>query len=216
MEKSYSVDIHCVNCKDEEYAYRPTQWWSLYKQDLARYKKSSNNPLFVVFLTQQGLWAILQYRVASAIYHSRLPHSIKAFLLAWMIVWFKIIQMTTGIGIVHRATIGPGLYIGHFGNIFIGGDAVIGHTCNVSHGVTIGVSGRGKKRGYPIIGNRVFIGINAVVVGKITVGDDAVIASNSLVISDVAAHTTVMGVPAQFKNSYGSEEYLDPLPFPSV
>jgi serine O-acetyltransferase len=74
------------------------------------------------------------------------------------------------------------------------------------------VSGRGERRGVPRIGNRVYIDANAVVVGKISIGDDAVIAANSLVISDVAARTTVMGVPAQTKNTNGSEAYLDPLP----
>jgi serine O-acetyltransferase len=212
MEKSYSVDIHSASSKDEEHAYRPRQWWSLYKQDMARYKSyRTNKPLFMFLLTEQGLWALLQYRIASAMYRSHLPHLIKAPLLALAIVWLKFIEMATGISIPCQATIGPGLYIGHFGNIFVSEDAVIGHTCNISQGVTIGVSGRGQRRGVPRIGNRVYIAANAVIVGKITIGDDAVIAANSLVTTDVTAHTTVMGVPAQLKSTHGSEAYLDPL-----
>jgi serine O-acetyltransferase len=212
MEKSYSVDTHGSSSKDEEYTYRPAQWWSLYKQDMARYKSHMiNRSLFIILLTQQGLWALLQYRIASAVYRSRLPRLLKAPLLALAIVWLKFIEMATGISIPCQATIGPGLYIGHFGNIIVSEDAVIGHTCNISQGVTIGVSGRGQRRGMPRIGNRVYIAANAVIVGKIIVGDDAVIAANSLVTTDVAAHTIVMGVPAQPKSTHGSEAYLDPL-----
>jgi serine O-acetyltransferase len=212
MEKSYGVDTYGANSKDKEYTHQPMQWWSFYKQDIARCKSyRMNRPSFMILLTEQGLWALLQYRIASAVYRSHLPRPIKAPLSALAILWLKFIEMTTGISLPCQAIIGPGLYIGHFGNIFVGEDTVIGHTCNISQGVTIGVSGRDQSRGVPKIGNRVYIATNAVVVGKISVGDDAVIAANSLVTTDVAAHTTVMGVPAQFKNANGSEAYLDPL-----
>lgn len=211
MQTSDRIDTHEASDKDEADIYLPTRWWSLYKQDMARYKSHMmNRPLFLIFLIQQGLWALLQYRIASAVYRSQLPRLIRIPLLALAIIWLKLIEMTTGISLSYQATIGPGLYIGHFGNIFVGEDVVIGHTCNISQGVTIGVSGRSQRRGCPKIGNRVYIAANAVVVGKIIVGDDAVIAANSLVTTNVTAHTTVMGVPALQKNSYGSEAYLDP------
>ncbi|HTK11601.1 MAG TPA: serine acetyltransferase [Ktedonobacteraceae bacterium] len=211
MEKTYAVDTYGVSNRNEASEYHPTQWRELYKQDIARYKSHRmNRPLLMILLTEQGLWALLQYRIASAIYRSDLPYLSKAPLLLLSVVWLKLIEITTGISIPCQALIGPGFYIGHFGNIFIGEDAIIGHSCNISQGVTIGVSGRGQKRGVPHIGNRVYIAANAVVVGKISVGDDAVIAANSLVTTDVAPHTTVMGVPAQFKSNHGSETYLNP------
>jgi serine O-acetyltransferase len=163
-----------------------------------------------LYLTEQGLWALLQYRMASALYRSSLPILVKTPLLVLMSVGQKLVEIAAGITLPYQATIGPGLYIGHYGNIIVSTDAVIGHTCNLSQGITIGVSGRGQRRGVPIVGNRVYIAANAVVVGNITIGDDVVIAANSLVITDVAAHTTVMGVPAQTINSHGSETYLDP------
>jgi serine O-acetyltransferase len=134
---------------------------------------------------------------------------VKTPLLTLMIVVQKFIEILTGITLPYQTIIGPGLYIGHFGNIFLSPHAVIGHTCNLSQGVTIGISGRGQKRGVPIVGNRVYFATHAVVVGKISIGDDAVIAANSLVTTDVAAHTTVMGVPAQTINTHSSEAYLD-------
>ncbi len=210
MRKMYERETR--DSQDELPSYQATHWWALYKRDITRYKSHRMNASFVrLLLTEQGLWALLQYRIASAIYRSHLPVQMKTPLLLLIIIWLKVIEVTTGISISYQARIGPGLYIGHFGNIFVGEDAVIGHTCNISQGVSVGVSGRGEKRGMPRIGDRVYIAANAVVVGKITVGDDAVIAANSLVRSDVAAHTTVIGVPAKLKSSYGSEEYLDPL-----
>jgi serine O-acetyltransferase len=188
-----------------------TSWYGMYRQDVARYRKHRvRTPSFIVWCTEQGLWALLQYRMASGLFRSNLPPAVKLPLLALAAVSQKLVEIVTGITLPYQARIGPGLFIGHYGNLILSPDVVIGHTCNLSQGVTIGVSGRGARRGVPIIGNRVYIAANAVVVGKIMVGDDAVIAANSLVTSDVAPHTTVIGVPAQIKNTRGSEAYLDP------
>jgi serine O-acetyltransferase len=188
-----------------------TRWWLLYRQDITRYREyRGNRSALSVMLTEQGLWALFQYRIASAVYRSRLPSFIKKMLLVLAVITQKWIEIVAGITLPYQASIGPGLYIGHFGNIVLSTDVVIGHTCNLSQGVTIGVSGRGEQRGVPHIGNRVYMAANAVVVGKITVGDEAVIAANSLVTRDVAAHTTVMGVPACMVNTHGSEAYLNP------
>lgn len=212
-EKSDALAPGASSIKSDRQTYRSVQWWSLYKQDIARYKKHREHASILnLYLTEQGLWALLQYRMASALYHSSLPMLVKIPVLILMRVWQKFVEIAAGITLPCQATIGPGLYIGHYGNIIVSPDAVIGDTCNLSQGVTIGVSGRGQRRGVPIIGNRVYIAASAVVAGKIAIGDDVVIAANSLVITDVAAHTTVMGVPAQAINTHGSETYLDPQP----
>src|SRR5690349_11303791 len=86
-----------------------TDWWSLYKQDLARYQEYRQGvPLFILLLTEQGLWAILYYRVASTLYRSCLPWVVKQPLLILAVLWQKIIEMTTGISIPYTAIIGPG------------------------------------------------------------------------------------------------------------
>jgi serine O-acetyltransferase len=209
-KKTYSVEYDTGRSRDERRSYDPAHWLSLYKQDIARYKKHrSHTPTAILLLTEQGLWALLPYRMASALYRSHVPVVMKMPLITLAAVQ-KVIEIVVGITIPYQASVGPGLYIGHFGNIVLSPEAVIGHTCNLSQGVTIGVSGRGERRGVPKIGNRVYIAANAVVAGNIDIGDDVVIAANSLVIADVPAHTTVMGVPAQVVNVHGSEEYLDP------
>lgn len=187
-------------------------WLDYYLRDIQRYTAYSSKGRLVHILTQQGLWALLQHRIAVAVYGSSLPGFIKKPVLLLLVIWQKVIEILTGISLPYSAKIGPGMYIGHFGNIIVNGKAVIGSDCNLSQGVTIGVSGRGEKRGVPEIGNRVYIGANAIIVGRILVGDDAVISGNSLVNCDVPPHCTVVGVPAIVVNNKGSEQYINPEP----
>jgi serine O-acetyltransferase len=193
---------------------QPMNWRAAYRRDIERYLrysgKSTLRKTVLVLLTEQGLWALLQYRLTHALHRSSVPWMIKKPLLLLALFWQKLVEVLTGICLPGRAVIGPGLYIGHFGPLVVHRDAVIGHRCNLSQGVTIGVSGRGERRGVPRIGDRVYIATNAVVVGKITVGDDAVIGANSVVREDVAPHTTVLGVPATVISQRGSEDYIDP------
>lgn len=62
----------------------------------------------------------------------------------------------------------------------------------------------------PTLGNRVFVGVNAVVVGKVTVGDDVAIAANSLVIGNVPSGSVMMGVPARIVGAAGSKDLIRP------
>jgi serine O-acetyltransferase len=185
-------------------------WLAAYRQDIDRYTRYSGTGRLNQLLTQQGLWALFQYRMASALFRSRRTNAVKRPLLIMMCVWQKCIEIVAGISLPYTAVIGPGLYIGHFGNVILNGATVIGSSCNLSQGVTIGVSGRGDRRGVPQIGDRVYIGANATVAGRITVGNDVVVAANSLVTSDVPNHCTVVGVPAVIVNSHGSDSYLNP------
>ena len=98
-----------------------------------------------------------------------------------------------------RTKIGKGLYLGHVYNITISPDAVIGENCNIHKGVTIGRTNRGEKKGAPNIGSRVWIGVNAAIVGGITIGDDVLIAPNSFVNRDVPPHSVVLGNPCIIK-----------------
>lgn len=91
--------------------------------------------------------------------------------------------------------IGKGLYLGHPYNITVGGGVKIGNNVNLSKGCTLGMENRGNRRGVPVIGNHVVIGINATVVGRITIGDDVFIAPNSFVNFDVPDHSVVVGNP---------------------
>lgn len=102
-----------------------------------------------------------------------------------------------GLEISPAATIGDGLYLGHAFNITINPNVVIGSNCNIHKGVTIGQENRGKRRGAPRIGNCVWIGVNSTIVGRVSIGDDVLIAPNSYVNCDVPAHSLVLGNPCR-------------------
>ena len=100
-----------------------------------------------------------------------------------------------GIEVSDTAEIGKGIYLGHPYNITIGSDVKIGDNVNLHKGCTIGKITAGKRAGSPVIGNCVFIGINATIVGGITIGDDVMIAPNAFVNFDVPSHSVVLGNP---------------------
>lgn len=105
--------------------------------------------------------------------------------------------------------VGPGLFLGHPYCITINPEAVIGSHCNIHKGVTIGQENRGIRKGVPTIGNNVWIGVNATVVGKVTIGDDVMIAPNSFVNCDVPSHSIVFGNPCVIKHrDNATEGYL--------
>ena len=93
-----------------------------------------------------------------------------------------------------------GFYIGHPYCITINPKAVIGDNCNIHKGMVIGLENRGERRGSPIIGNSVWIGINSAIVGKIYIGDDELIAPCSYVNCDVPSHSVVFGNPCIIKH----------------
>ena len=111
-----------------------------------------------------------------------------------------------GLEIKPDTQIGKGLYLGHPYNITINNHAVIGDNCNIHKGVVIGREKRGKREGAPTIGNKVWIGINAAVVGKITIGDDVLIAPCSYVNCDIPSHSVVFGNPCVIKHKENATE----------
>ncbi len=105
---------------------------------------------------------------------------------------------------------GKGLYLGHPFCITVNSEAIIGENCNIHKGVTIGQENRGIRKGVPIIGDKVWIGTNSVVVGKIRVGDDVLIAPNSYVNRDIPDHSVVFGNPCIVKDrENATENYIN-------
>lgn len=109
----------------------------------------------------------------------------------------KKMQVHYGLEIPGQATIGEEFYIGHAYGITVNPDAVIGRNCNIHKGVTIGQENRGKRKGAPVLGDCVWLGVNSTVVGAVTIGDDVLIAPNSYVNCDVPSHSIVIGNPCR-------------------
>lgn len=179
----------------------------LIASDYRKYKRYGGRGFVIVFFTQ-SFWAIFQYRIAHAVYTKITWQPFRAFFLLWMFCWQKTIEMTTGISIPAAVKIGHSFYIAHFGGVIFNSNAVIGDDCNFSQGVTIGVSGTDQRRGVPIVGDRVYVGANAVLAGKITIGNDVLVGACSLVNTDVKDNCTVVGVPAVVVSEFGSKGYI--------
>lgn len=114
-----------------------------------------------------------------------------------------------GIAIPEYTVIGPGLFINRFGGIYIGGDAIIGANVNVTHGVLLGYTNRGARAGCPTVGDRVFLGAGAKVIGRIHIGNDSSVGANAVVTKDVPDKGVVGGIPAKLLSSAGSEGYIN-------
>ncbi len=113
-----------------------------------------------------------------------------------------------GISIPASATVGEGLYVGHFGGIVVSGRAVIGRNCNLSQNTTIGKSNRGPRSGVPTIGDNVYIGPGAVIIGNITIGNNVAVGANSVVLHSVPDNAVVVGAPARVASYNGSSGYI--------
>lgn len=125
-------------------------------------------------------------------------------------VLFKLFKEINHVEINLGTQIGGGLYIGHPFCITINPDAKIGSNVNLHRGVVIGQENRGKRKGAPIIGDEVWIGINATVVGKIVIGDDVLIAPNSYVNCNVPSHSIVIGNPCRIiHKDNATENYIN-------
>jgi serine O-acetyltransferase len=181
--------------------------FQLIQSDYKKHQKYGGHFFVIIFFTQ-GFWAIFQYRIASYIYTNfRIP-LLRQLLLFVCLIGQKIIEISTGISIPASAKIGHSFYIGHFGGIIINSEAIIGTNCNISQGVTIGVSGLGENRGIPIIGNEVYIGANSVVAGKIVIGNNVLIGACSMVNRSLSDSDVALGVPAIVVSQNGSKGYI--------
>jgi serine O-acetyltransferase len=184
---------------------------NILKQDLHRYsidKPLSLRVFLKCFYVQNipGLKFTIIYRYCQ--YYRRKNRLFFYFFM----LWWRHLKVKYGFDISYRTNIGKGLYIGHFGGVVIHGDAVIGENCNLSQGVTIGVLVRGNKTGIPKIGDRVFIGPGATLLGGITIGNDVLIGANAIVTFDVPDNAVVAS-PLASIISYdkGSEGYISSI-----
>lgn len=143
------------------------------------------------------LLPVLLFRLRTRLLRLELP------LLPYLCELLSVAIWRVSIG--RRVEVGPGLVIPH-GQIIIDGDVKIGRNCSINPWVTIGLSRRRRwaldPRG-PIIGDRVFIGTGAKVLGPITVGDGVRIGANAVVIEDVPSSSTVVGAPARVVHRAG-------------
>jgi serine O-acetyltransferase len=180
-----------------------------FREDLRRYGNSSHEQLRAL-LFYPRVWATASYRFSRWVYKADIPRPAKKLLTLLVTLSNTFIDITTSIEISATADIGPGLYIPHTGYIVIGPEVIIGHHCTVAQGVTIGHRGGGSIKDFqsPIIGNRVYIGPGAAIIGPITIGDDALIGVGTVVTKSIPARGVAAGNPARILSLKGSFELI--------
>jgi len=142
-----------------------------------------------VLLCYPGVHAVLWHRVASALWQRRL------FLLGRLVS--NIGRWLTGIEIHPGAQIGRRVIIDHGMGVVIGETAVLGDDVYLYHQVTLGGTSSQRGKRHPTVGRNVIIGAGAKILGDILIGDDARVGANAVVVQDVAAGATVVGIPAR-------------------
>ena len=164
-----------------------------------------------VLLTYSGLHALITYRVAHKLLKSGMP--ILPRILS------QCARFLTGIEIHPGAAIGKGLFIDHGMGVVIGETAIIGDNVTLYQGVTLGGTGKERGKRHPTLGDNIVVGAGAKVLGNISVGGNSYIGANAVVIKDVPANSTVVGVPGRITKqdgqkidiSLGHIHVLDPL-----
>ncbi|MGA9230871.1 MAG: serine O-acetyltransferase [Exiguobacterium oxidotolerans] len=142
-----------------------------------------------VILTYPGLHAIWMHRVAHRLWKLNLK------LLGRSISQFS--RFLTGIEIHPGATIGRRFFIDHGMGVVIGETAIIGDDVTIFQGVTLGGTGKETGKRHPTLGNGVLVSAGARVLGDISVGDASKIGASSVVLKDVPANATVVGIPGR-------------------
>jgi serine O-acetyltransferase len=164
-----------------------------------------------VALTYPGLHAIILHRFAHRLHGAGLP--IIPRIISHMNRWL------TGVEIHPGATIGRGLFIDHGMGLVIGETSEVGDNVTLHQGVTLGGTGKDKGKRHPTLGNNVYVGVGAKILGAVTIGDYARIGAGAVVLNDVPPHATAVGVPAKivvYREPDGSGRRVEHLPDPEL
>lgn len=157
-----------------------------------------------VFLLYPSVHALMMYRISHFFY------SKNRFFIARLISQFS--RFLTGIEIHPGAQIGMGTLIDHGSGVVIGETSIIGDRVTIYQGATIGATGNEKEfKRHPTLGNDIVVGSGAKILGPVNIGDNCKIGANSVVLKDMPANSTAVGIPAKIKyNKYKIvEEKID-------
>ena len=157
--------------------------------------------LLEIILCYPGFQALIMHRISHKLWKSNLP------LLPRLISHFS--RVLTGVEIHPGAKIGQGVFIDHGMGVVIGETSEIGNRCLLYQGVTLGGTGKESGKRHPTLEENVVIGAGAKVLGAIHVGTNTRIGAGSVVVKDVEANSTVVGIPGRVVHQSGVK--INPL-----
>lgn len=196
-----------------EHTAPPSMGWRdlvfAWRADLYRYEGRSGAAVFLKhWLLSPGYTFSFYLRLCQYLRHAR-PRALMLPLYCIARVILRHYSYKLGIFIPSDTRIGVGLYIGHCGDIHFNAQAIVGRNCNISQGVTLGQANRGKNKGYPVIGDGVYIGPGAKIVGAVRVGNNVAVGANCVVTKDVPDNAVVVGVPGRVISWEGARDYVE-------
>lgn len=160
-----------------------------------------------ILLLYSGVHAILAYRVAHRLYLSNRFFSARCV--------SQLARKMTGIEIHPGATIGKSFFIDHGMGVVIGETTEIGDGCTIYQGVTLGGTGKDIGKRHPTLGNNVMVGAGAKVLGPVHIGDNTKIAAGAVVLREIPADSTAVGIPAKVVRKSGRKpDDLDQIHIP--
>lgn len=182
-----------MNAKSDDAAGIPARW-PLFQLIAADMQANPRNP--------KGRLLCILYRVAHGVLF--LPSYLKPLGYVYIALYKFLTEYILGTEIHWRATIGPGMHISHGYGLVIHSNVVVGSGIILRHGVTIGVAHTGDHDDVPTIGDDVEFGANAIVIGKVQVGDRATIGAGAVIARSVPANALVVGNPGKIVDRHVS------------
>lgn len=198
--------------REEDEEMEPEYFWPAYRADLDRhlvYHPGAGALTRLRYaLTLDGSWAMAVYRFGRRLKTVPLPPSL-AFVL-WALYRFAevVLGVLTSISIDVDARIEPGFYVGHFVSLRIGPGVRIGKNCSVGQMCTLEGTGPLPAMNAPTLGERVYLGSGAKVIGPLLIADGAAICANSVVVQDVPENGVVLGIPGTVISRRGSGDFI--------
>lgn len=167
-----------------------------------------------VVLSYPGFHAVTAHRAIHALHKAGVP-IVPRFLA-------ELVHRATGIDIHPGASLGRGFFIDHGTGVVIGGTAIVGNDVTIYQGVTLGGTSLARTKRHPTIEDNVVVGSGAAILGDITIGRNTKVGANSVVVKDIPANSTVVGIPGRVVlqdgrpvNAFPSRPHVD-LPDPAA
>lgn len=174
-----------------------------WKKDLYRYTRKTDCMSFIkAYVMIPGFRYTFWFRKASCVRTKKSP----------IYLFYRYMLMRCsykfGIDIPCSTLIGEGFYISHFSGIIVNGKTIIGKNVDLSHCVTIGQADRGSRKGVAVIGDNVYIGPGAKIIGQVRIGNNVAIGANAVVTKDIPDNSVAVGIPAKVISQKGTSGYL--------